>query len=493
MKETLKSNLFWIILILAAAIIVTSYSLYKSRSTKLLDKEAYREFKAAVDEIADSDAGGFTSQDELIKFITDWADGHSLEYKVDKAGNIIFDKEAVKRKRNVTPTLVGVSMNYETGASNARLLASAASIALADFDSGRRTVVFFNDEQNLGKGYKKLSKKYLTDKTKLIYLDSGSSSYLSTASFEERFSEIAVPVTIEENSCDTAVRIIISGIDSGVVGPAIGKQPDPIQAFSTLLTRLKSKSVISRLADVKVATNGNMYPVSLEATVVLNSYASGSFTGYIEKRIKAWEKSYSKDYEDLKYEYEVIDDPEKLPATVYSEDTTDKLTGVLYTLKTGTYKYAESDPIPDGKKKGDTYGINAVLDLEPTDGSINIRLMTQGYNEMFTDRMIYDNKAAAELYECGYKLGKSYPAFINDKNKLSRTFKITYDKINEATTADAALPYDTDNFFTPCSYLQIRNEKADIIHIRMNGANASRIANTILCYIKAKGNTSIFS
>lgn len=493
MKETLKSNLFWIILILVAALVVGGYSLYKSRSTKLLDKDVYREFRTTVDEVADSDAGGFTSQDELRKFITDWADDYGLKYKVDKAGNIIFDKEAVKRKRNVTPTLVGVSMNYETAASNSRLLAAAAAIALADFDSGRRTVVFFNDEQNLGKGYKKLSKDYLTDKTKVIYLDGGSSSYLSTASFEERFSEIAVPVTTEENSCDTAVKIRISGIDSGVVGPAIGKQPDPIQAFSTLLTRLKSKSVIARLADVKVGTNGNMYPVSLEATVVLNSYASGSFTGYIEKRIKAWEKSYGKDHENLVYEYEVIDGPEKLPKTVYTADTTDKLTGVLYTLKTGTYKYAESDAVPDGKKIGDTYGINAALDLEATDESFNIKLMTQGYNDMFTDRIVYDNKAAAELYECEYSVSKSYPAFINDKNKLSRTFKKTYDKVNENTTADAALPYDTDNFFTPCTYLQMRNSKADIIHIRMNAANTTRIANTILCYIKAKGNTSIFS
>lgn len=493
MKDTLKSNLFWIILIIVAALVVSGYSIYKSRSTKLLDKDVYNEFKSAVDEIADSEAGGFTSQDELSRFITDWADANSLEYKIDKTGNIIFDRESVKRKRNVTPTLVGVSMNFETAASNARLLASAAAIALADFDSGRRTVVFFNDEQNLGNGYKKLSKNYLTDKTKVIFLDSGSSSYLSTASFEERFSYITVPVSTEDNSCDTAVRIKISGIDSGVVGPAIGKQPDPIQAFSTLLTRLKSKSVISRLADVKVGTNGNMYPVSLEATVVLNSYASGSFTSYIEKRIKAWEKSYGKDHEDLVYEYEVIDDPEKLPKTVYSADTTDKLTAVLYTLKTGTYKYTESDPIPEGKKKGDTYGINALLDLETGDNAIRVRLITQGYNDMFTDRIIYDNTAAAELYGCGYKVGKTYPEFINDKNKLSRTFKKTYDKVNDNTTADAGLPYDTDNFFTPCSYMQLRNGKTDIIHIRMNGANASRIANTILCYIKAKGNTSIFS
>ena len=75
-----------------------------------------------------------------------------------------------------------------------------------------------------------------------------------------------------------------------MIGPGINKQPDPISAFSSLLSRLKSKSVDCRIADVEVGKNGNMYPVSIEATVTLNSYNLSSFTGYIDKRIKAWEK-----------------------------------------------------------------------------------------------------------------------------------------------------------------------------------------------------------
>jgi hypothetical protein len=39
---------------------------------------------------------------------------------------------------------------------------------------------------------------------------------------------------------------------------------------------------------------------------MLNSYALPSFTKYIDKRIKAWEKAYGKDYEE-----ELVVEPEK--------------------------------------------------------------------------------------------------------------------------------------------------------------------------------------
>ena len=492
MNKLFSNNKFRIALILLAILIAASISVYRSRSTTLIDKEAYSSFRTSVEDFAATDAGGFTDQQELMTFIENWADERSLEYKEDKYGNIIFSKPAIKRKKNVTPTLIAVSMNYETAIYNSQVLAAAAAIAVSDIESGRRTVVFFNDEQGLAKGYKGISDKYISSKTKVIYLDKGSSTYLSTASFQQRNTEVIIPAKMEDNPCDTAVKISITGIRSDIIGPGIDKQPDPAAAFSSLLTRLKSKSVDCRLADVTVGSNGSMYPVSLEATITLNSYNLSSFTGYIDKRIKAWEKAYGSDFEDLSFSYEVIEDEEDMPEKVFTAKTTDRLTGILYTIRSGAYRYAESDSIPEGKDVGDIYGINCIVDINTSDSSIRVPVIIQGVNDSFTERLINDNKAAAELYKCSYTQKSLTEAFFNNKNKLSRTFKSTYDKVNDESVTDSSLRMITDNYFTPCSYLQAKNSKADIIHIRTKGSSASGIANTILCYIKAKGNTSIF-
>ena len=492
MNRLFSSNKFRIAIILAAILLVAAISIHKSGSTKLLDKEEYNSFRAAIDELADSEAGGFADQRDLMDFIERWADERSLKYREDKYGNIIFNKPAIKRKKNVTPTLIGVSMNYETAVDNTQVLAAAAAIAVSDIESGRRTVVFFNDEKGLSKGYRGISKKYISDKTKVIYLDKGSSTYLSTGSFQQRYTEISIPAEREDNPCDSAVKISITGIKSGVIGPGINKQPDPVSALSSLLTRLKSRSIDCRLSDLEIGDNGSMYPVSLEAIITLNSYNLSSFTGYIDKRIKAWDKSYGSDYEGLSYSYEVIENEDEMPEKAYTAETTDRLTGILYTIHSGAYRYSESDAIPEGKEVGDIYGINCLTDIDAGKDTIRIPIIIQGVNDSFTERLLNDNKAAAELYECSYAQNGKIDAFMNNRDKLSRTFKSTYEKVNDASVSESVITLTTDNFFTPCSYIQAKNSKADIIHIRTKGSSAAGIANTILCYIKAKGNTSIF-
>ena len=361
-------------------------------------------------------------------------------------------------------------------------------IAGTDLSAGRKTVIFVNDQQNTGSGYRHLSKKLFKNKAKVIYMDYGSSAYMSNSSFARKKSTISVKAGRYEPSCDSAVRIHISGLDSAVIGTGITKHPDPVSALSTLLTRLKSKSAIYQLADFEIGTNGDMYPVSMDATIMLNSYAVPSFTKYLDKRIKAWNKAYGGDYEELSYTYELIEDPEQMPQEAYSRKATEKFTNVLYTLQSGLYKYEATDSIPEGRAEGDIYGINAVTGVRATDGAIVIDILTQAYDDEFMQKITDDNAAAAELFECTYTDGETVPRFLNEKDSLYRTFRTTFYKVNRTVNANTVLKTESDNYFTPCSYLAAKNENADIIHLRLNSDQARMITNSILCYIAYKGN-----
>ena len=494
MKSILKSKKFrisMVVLVLVIAV-VSGLLIYKSRSTKLIDKEAYADFKASLDERAGSEEG-FSDQEALADFIVQWAKSNSIKCKKDDYGNIIFNKKAVSRKKHVTPTLIAVSMDHETAAEDSSILAAAAAIAYSDIDSGRRTVIFFNNDRDLAEGYKGIDKKYIGTKTKVIYLDKGLATYLSKHSFRQEVNKVLIPAEKTESHYDTAVKIHISGIDSGSIGPGITKQPDPFAALSSLLTRLKSKSVDYGITDLSIGSNGYMYPVSMDVTIALNSYNTSSFTSYIDQRIKNWKKTYGDDQPDLVFEYEVIDEEDDLPERVYDQKTCDKLTGILYTIQSGSYKYSENDALPEGKEAGDIYGFNCLTAIDTDNKEISIEIITQGYDENFTGRILNDNKAAVELYECKIRAAGHTDAFANERDSLSRTFTSTYNKVNKNATTDSELKTYSDNCFTPCSYLAEMNGKSDIIHIRVKGSTSQRIANTILCYIKTKGNTSIFN
>lgn len=465
---------------------VIAFSMYTTSRVKILNKSEFSALTKQFKEAAES--GTFTSQEALSDYITAWADENDLEYSVDTAGNIIFISEGVERKKKVSPTVVCVSYNFENAEENSRLLASAAMIAKTDVSAGRKTVVFVNDEQNNGTGYRKLSKKLLKNKAKVIYMDYGSSAYMSNSSFGKKYSTISVKAGRYDPECDSAVKVHISGIDSAIVGTGISKHPDPVNALSLLLTRLKSRSAIYQLADFEIGTNGSMTPVSMDATIMLNSYALPSFTKYIDKRIKAWEKAYGGDYENLEYTYEVIDDPEAMPTSTYSRKATERLTNVLYTLKSGIYIYEANDSIPEGRKEGDIYGINAVTGIRAEDGWICVDLITQAYDDSYMQKIMDDNTAAAELFGCTIKDRSEVARFLNEKDSLYRTFNSTFSKVNDLTNTNSVLRTESDNYFTPCSYLAARNENADIIHLRLNSDQANIITNTILCYIAYKGN-----
>ena len=115
MGKFIRNNKVIIALILVVALAGSAVFIYRSRSNKLIDKEEYSSFRTSLEDFASSDTGGFADQQELVDFIKAWADERSLEYKEDKHGNIIFSRSAIKRKKNVTPTLIAVSMNYARG------------------------------------------------------------------------------------------------------------------------------------------------------------------------------------------------------------------------------------------------------------------------------------------------------------------------------------------------------------------------------------------
>ncbi|MBR0400620.1 MAG: hypothetical protein IJH95_07410 [Mogibacterium sp.] len=486
MRETISKNKFLIAAAVVIICVISSIAVYRSSSTTPLDTSEYKDLYKSIHDY--NDEKGFASQDELKGFITAWADQRGLDYSTDKYGNIVFTSQAISRKKKVSPTVVCAGYNYETATDHSRLLASALMTAATEGDSGKKTVILCNDEQNLGTGYKHISKKLIPSNAKVIYMDYGSSSYLSNSSFVMSKSSIIVPAKKTKVKCDTAVTVHISGLKSDEVSTALAKHPDVISAFSSLLTRLKSKSTICQLADVKIGANGNMYPISLDATFLLNSYAAGSFTSFIDKRIKAWEKAYGDSNEDLEFSYEVTDDIEKLPKKAYTAESTDRLTSVLYTINNDIYRYEESDKIPENRKVGDTCGLNCALDLEQIKGGFSIDIMTQGYNDSYIKKIQDENELISELYDCKTETKYTVPRFINNRDSLIRNLLNTYSKVNNVSTASSILAIDSDNYFTPCSYLNAINKKADIVHVRFNKDTSVLLTNTILCYINTKGN-----
>ena len=474
-----------IILITILVLLFSSIGIYKYQKIRIFDKTKFISMNTNLEK----DGESFSSQKDLRKYITNWADENNLEYKIDSNKNIIFQQQATSRKKHVSPTVIVVSYNYENAIANRKVLASAAMVAYTKLDSGRKTVIFVNNKNNDGNAYYGIDPKYIPDKAKVIYLDYGKSAYVSSRSFSQEDSVVTVNATREDITCDTAIRIKIGGIRSDVIDTNTGKHINPILLLSTVLTRLKAKSTICQIADIKVENHGYMFPTDLEATILVNSYAVVSLSNYLDKRIKAFEKSAKEDNPDSYYSYEILNDSAKnYPDSAYSKQTFDSLTTVLYALKNGLYRYGEDDVVPEGYEENSVYGINCIRQLVAKDDAIYIDISSQAADSSAMDILNKDNTAASELAGCNISKTAKLKKFKNNNSGLLRTLKATYIKVSDLSGDNITLQERFDTYFTPMTYLHRVNGSADIVHVKESSDSASVLTNMLLCYIETKGN-----
>ena len=481
MKSISKKKKILFGLIILVLILILAFGIYRNSKIKLFDKSAYSTLYKNIEASADS----FRSQEDLRNFISSWAEEKKLDYTVDSAQNIIFSQKAISRKKKLSPTVVVVNYNYENVVDNKKVLASAAMIASTKINSGKTTVIFVNNENNDGTAYYNLSQSYFPKNAKVIYLDYGKHMYVSNKSFASAVQTVSIPSKKTDVKCDTAIKIKIKGLKSDCVDTSINNKVNPISLLSTVLTRLKSKSTIAQIANIKVHNKGNMYADSLEATILINSYSLESFTKYLDKRIEAFDKAC--DDENCKYSYRVMKE-KNMPETAYSKETFNSLATLLFTIKNGTIRFDEDSVIPEDYEIDDINSIICPTQLRVENGNIYLDIYSQAVNSDYLNEALIDNSTAAKLSNCEINSTSKTAPFVNKDKKLINILKRTYVKVSDIYGSDFLLNLDADTYFTPMSYLKEINPSMNIVHIKENSKSASTLTNMILCYIQTKGN-----
>ena len=481
MKKLSRKQKTLIIILAIVILILLAFSIYRTSKIKLFDKSAYNALHKSIEASADS----FNNQKDLQKFISTWADEQGLKYTIDEAKNIIFTQKATKRKERVSPTVIVANYNYENALDNKKVLASAAMVAATKITSGKTTVILVNNKNDDGSSYYYLDKKYFPNKAKVIYLDYGKAMYASTKSFASAVQTIAVPTSKEETTCDTAIKIKIQGLNSDCVDTSINKRVNPISLLSTVLTRLKSKSTICQIANIKVNNKGKMYADSLEATILINSYSVESFTKYLDKRIEKFNKSCDDD--TCEYTYKILKE-KKIPEMAYTKETFDALTTLLFTIQNGAQRYDEESVIPDDYKLNDIHTIICPTQLRIDNGQMYLDVYSQAANSDYLNQALKDNSTAAKLSNCSVYSSSKISAFKNKKTKLLHQLQQTYFKVSDLYGTSFSLVQDADTYATSMSYLHDINPKMEIVHIKENSKSAAVLTNMIICYIQTKGN-----
>lgn len=470
-----------IIVMIVVALCAGAIAYYKLGKVHLVNKDDLNTYTTNLV----SASSKFKSNNDFKEYILKRVKDAKLIHVTDRSGNVIVSKEASSGKGSLPDTVVCVDYNYKTADTSANSVATALYVAKTASTGGHLTVIFLNNDSNLRSGAKAISRSYFTDDANVIYLDSGENTYISKDSFTNATSTVSIPYSTETRTCDTGIKIKISGIKTGDPDSAIGSQPNPITALSAILTNLKNKSISFELADVKVGSEGNMYPTSIEATIVINSYSLADFTEYLDGKVEKYLDEYRNDFPLLEYKYKVISDEAKLPSTTYSASTADSLISFLYTVQNGTYRYDQD--VPAGAKEGDIYGINCLENMYVNGSKLCLTLNTSAVSDTYAQQILDENTTAATFSGATISTTDKADAFTNNKNDFSSLLSDIYTKVNNVTTKDINIKDGEDTYFTSCSYFASKNSKMNIVHICESDDSSAKITNTILNFLTTNG------
>lgn len=480
MRNSNKKTTAIVLVIVLAFVGIIAY--YKMTKTRLVNKENYMSFREQLL----SKSKDFKSNAELQKFIESETAKDKVLFITDEHGNIIITKTA----SDVTApaTVVIADYNYKTAAIDADALATLHEVSTSKTNGGSVIAIFMNNENNDHVGVKNINKSYIPANSNVIYVSGGKKLYISNNSFASGMSDISIPYTTEARTQNTGIKIKITGIKTDVPSSYISQQPDVFDVFSSIVSKYKNKSVSYQIADLKVGNNGNMYPSSLEFTLLIDSYNLDDTKEYFDGQVEKFMKANKKYFPDAKMTYSVITDESKLPDTAISQNTIEYLTTYLYIDKNSNYRFGDDDKIPHKYSKGDVYATNTMEELYVEGNIMHLKMNTTGVTNAYRDQIMKDNASAASLSGLEIKTYDLYDAYENKDQKLSSALSSIYSNVNDKAAQTIAIPIDRDQKFTTMSLLKSVQSDANITHINLNDDDQDagiKVTNTILNYVNS--------
>ena len=477
-SNTKTTAIVLVIIILFVGII----AYYKMNKTRLVDKSNYRSFREALID----KSNGFKSNKALQHFIEEETTKDKVIYITDENGNIIVTKTAT----DVTApaTVVVAEYNYKTAAMDADTLSTIHEVSTSNTKGGSVIAIFLNNDRNEHSGALNINKSYIPANSNVIYVSSGKKLYVSNTSFASGMSNLAIPYSTEPRTQNTGIKIKITGIKTDSPSSYISQQPDVFNILNGIISKYKNKSVLYQIADLKVGNNGNMYPDSIEFTMLVDSFNLEDTKKYFDGQVESFKKANKKYFPDAKMTYSIISDEAKLPDTAIGAQTINDLSTFLYIAKNSNYRFSDDDKIPAKYSKGDVYATNTIEELYVDGDTLHLKMNTTGVTEAYRDQVMQENASAASLAGLTMTTSELYGSFKNKNDKLSSDLSKIYSTANDKAAKTIAIPVDSDNKFTTASILNSIQDKANITHINLDDDDeyaGIKVTNTILNYINS--------
>lgn len=320
------------ILIMAASLLLSGCSL----SDAGREKELEDVLKTTYEELGSTFSGEEGSYSLVAEYLSSWAKKNSIEVTESDEHYIVLTNPATKNNGSSKSAVFQCSLETSDMKSSVETLAIGMTALLGPDSHGDISLIVTENNNGEFTGAKALPEKYCGYDNLINLTHSKDTKLLDEGAFEmtgKMSSEISMTVPSYSN----AFAITMSMPEFTDPFAFDKNYPNPVEVIGGLLATEKSSGKLFQIASFECEETAGYNPSSATAIVVVDENNIESFTKKFEKSYENMEERFDKLEDDFVYTMTET----SMPDYVMSNQSSDNIISLMYTLKTGIYLQEE--------------------------------------------------------------------------------------------------------------------------------------------------------
>lgn len=339
------------------------------------EDELNSSLESTYEELSATFSGETGQYDLVAEYLNSWASKNEITISANEESYMVLENPATEGADKAGSTAIQCSIDTNSLGRSIQSLAISLTALLGPLEHGDIALIVTETNDGEYTGAAAIDTKYLeydnfinmTQNDDVELYTAG--SYAATASMT---TELSAAEPYYSNAYEITMRI------SGYHDPFNIKDtdyPNPVEVIGNLLASEKSSGQLFQLASFNCEAKDGYIPTSATAVVVVDSNDISSF-----------EKRFRSSYNNMKNRFEKLEDnfvytltATDLPSTVISNETSDNIISLMYTLKTGTYLQDE--------ESGEIVALSEISNVSTSNGSFNLQTAMRSIDETVINEM----------------------------------------------------------------------------------------------------------
>lgn len=345
-------------------------------------------------------------------YIKSWAKSVKVSVEFSGHSSTVLKNGATENCKDKPSTVLLCDLNTDDVQSSLDTIATAMTCLMGPVDHGDITLVITESINSRLKGIKEVPTKYL-EGDNLINLQNSSSDTIlvsgpnsAVCTFKKSGSTSSTEYTHAfEISMDMSKYSDPFNFSSGY------NYPNPVNTIGSLLASSKSSGKLFDIASFSSKSIDGYAPYSATAVIVTDDNSVESIMNKFDNSYETIKDKFDKIDDDFVYTINEV----KAPNKVLSNDISDNLISLMYTLNTGICQQDE--------ESGIIYASSYIQSINTDKGDLDLEINVRTRGESYLDSLLTEYETTAGLCSTDYsceKLGKIWSS--DSKSDMTKFF-----------------------------------------------------------------------